>query len=39
MRKFTPVEYSKSNEVWNEANGSCQQQEPLGNREGLPAFL
>jgi len=29
MRKFTPVEYSKSNEVWNEANGSCQQQEPL----------
>ena len=41
MRKFKPVEYSKTQGVWNEADGEtrCQQQELLGNREGLPVLV
>ncbi|MCL5673752.1 MAG: transposase [Deltaproteobacteria bacterium] len=41
LRKFKPVEYSKTQGVWNEADGEtrCQQQELLGNREGLPVLV
>jgi hypothetical protein len=41
LREFKPVEYSKTQGVWNEADGEIcrQQQEPLGNREELPVLV